>query len=202
MALYFDNKAAQELIKQYKAELDPVKKKNLRDEIMLRVKDIVNGIIFTHEFTAFEPYDDLLQEALLASMVALERFDPEKGTAFNYFSLVAKKSLTYYTLKNKKNRNNPTLEFEGNFLAVKKTITDFDIEILVRQLRIYFQEPKLKKLQPLNDILEKYLKTKRRFNRRDFFRYCRSFGYSSNIIRKYLKIIYDNKDEVYEIYEF
>jgi len=198
MSQYFNNDEAQRLIDEYLHEEDPEKKSRLRDEIMYRVKDIVIGIIFTHEFTAFEPFDDLLQEAMLASLVALDRFDPKKGTAFNYFSLVAKKALTYYTLKNRKNRNHFPIEDFTPFLNEKKTVSDFDIEVIVSQLRTFFEDSKYKKLQPLNDILEKYLKTKRKFNKRDWFRFAKSYGFSQNLIRKYLKILYHNKDEVYE----
>jgi len=113
MPLYFDNAHIQGLIRRYKTIEDPIVKQRLREDILAAVRDIVNGIIFTHRFIAFEPYDDLVQEAMIACIVALERFDPEKGTAFNYFSLVAKKALTYYTLKNRKNRNNePIDDFE------------------------------------------------------------------------------------------
>lgn len=200
MALYFNNNNAQELIRLYKNEESEETKSHLKDQIMLKVQKIVNGIIFTHKFTAFEHYDDLMQEAMLACIVALERFDPDKGTAFNYFSLVAKKSLTYFTLKNKKNRNNHSLDDFSFFLTHQDELVDFDIEILVNQLRTYFTENKYKKLQPLNDILENYLKKKRKFNKRDFFKFAKGFGFSQNLIRKYLKIIYTNKEEIYEIY--
>lgn len=201
MPHYFNNKSVENLIKHYlEEEENLIKKQQLREEIMGHVKDVVNGIIFRHKFTAFDNYDDLMQEAMLASVVALDRFDPNKGTAFNYFSLVAKKALTYYTLKNKKNRNNHSIDDFTMYLSANTEITDFDIENLVNQLRCYFKESKLKRLQPLNDILENYLKKKRRFNKRDFFRFAKSFGFSQNLIRKYLKILHSNKDEVYKIY--
>jgi len=200
MPLYFKNKEVQESIRQYFSEENAAVKKALRDDILRHVQDIVNGIIFTHKFIAFEPYDDLLQEAMLACIIALERFDPDKGTAFNYFSLVAKKSLTYYTLKNRKNRNNHSIDDLSYFLHTPRELEDFDIETLVNQLRTYFEENKFKKLQPLNDILENYLMKKRKYNKRDFFKFAKGYGFSQNLIRKYLKIIHANREEVYEIY--
>ncbi len=207
MPLYFNNPNVQNLIFQYKAaQLEEAENENapsaqpLKDEILSHVKNIVNGIIFTHKFTAFEPYDDLMQEAMLACIVALERFNPEKGTAFNYFSLVAKKSLTYYTLRNRRNRNNYNIDDFSFYLHNQQELTDLDIETLIEQLRTYFIESKYKKLQALNDILEKYLKQKRRFNKRDFFKFSKSYGFSQNLIRKYLKIVCENKEEVYSLY--
>ena len=200
MALYFNNDSVQELIRQYLTEEDSEVKSKLKEKIMHEVQAIVNGIIFTHKFTAFEHYDDLMQEAMLACIVALERFNPDKGTAFNYFSLVAKKSLTYFTLKNRRNRNNYSLDDLTYFLHQQQELDDFDIETLVNQLRTYYADSKYKKLRSLNDILENYLMKKRKFNKRDFFKFAKGFGFSQNLIRKYLKIIYANKKEVYEIY--
>lgn len=200
MPLYFDNKDVQGKIRTYLIEENATTRQVLRDDILSHVKDIINGIIFTHKFTAFEPYDDLLQEASLACLIALERFNPDKGTAFNYFSLVAKKSLTYYTLKNRKNRNNYPIDDFAFYLHNQDELTDLDIESLIDQLRIYFTDSKYKKLAALNDILEKYLKQKRKFNKRDWFKFSKSFGFSQNLIRKYLKVVCENKKEVYEMY--
>lgn len=201
MPLYFNNEHIQGLIRRYKITEDPMIGRQLREEILAAVKNIVNGIIFTHRFTAFEPYDDLAQEAMVACIVALERFDPEKGTAFNYFSLVAKKALTYYTLKNRKNRNNKPIEDFEFYLHHQESLTDLDIEILIEQLKVYFVDSKFKKIRGLNDQLKKYLTQKRKFNKRDWFRYAKSMGYSQNLIRKYLKIINENKEELYKLYE-
>lgn len=74
--------------------------------------------INVHKFYCYDSRDNLISQALLSCYEAIERFTPYKVkykpkdesipttyyTAFNYFSLTIKKSLMFYTMKNKKNR--------------------------------------------------------------------------------------------------
>ncbi len=211
MANYFNNEAITELIIEYLAyplEERTVEKRAifLREQILKEVSKIINGIIFTHKFTVWEYYDDLFQEAAMACLKALDKFNPnyitssgDKATAFNYFSLTAKRCLKFYTIRNKKNRDNLGIEDHSSNLTVddntsRKDTEDF-IDNLVQETRLIFQK-KHKKFNPLVDILDEYLHTMGSFNKRDFFRYSKSFGWSPNLIRKFLKIIKDNKDEL------
>lgn len=211
MANYFNNDAITELIVEYLAfpqEERTTDKRALflREQILKEVSKIINGIIFTHKFTVWEYYDDLFQEAAMACLKALDKFNPnyitssgEKATAFNYFSLTAKRCLKFYTIRNKKNRDNLTIEEHTNNLIVdddtdRKNNEAF-IENFVDETRLIFQR-KHKKFIPLVDILDEYLHTMGAFNKRDFFRYSKSFGWSPNLIRKFLKIIKDNKEEL------
>jgi hypothetical protein len=211
MANYFNNEAITELIIEYLAyplEDRTVEKRALflREQILKEVSKIINGIIFTHKFTVWEHYDDLFQEAAMACLKALDKFNPnyitstgDKATAFNYFSLTAKRCLKFYTIRNKKNRDNLGIEDHSSNLIVDddtdRKNTEAFIENLVQETRIIFQK-KHKKFNPLVDILDEYLHTMGSFNKRDFFRYSKSFGWSPNLIRKFLKIIKDNKDEL------
>jgi len=211
MANYFDNDAITELIVEYLAFSQEERTTNkralfLREQILKEVSKIINGIIFTHKFTVWEYYDDLFQEAAMACLKALDKFNPnyitssgEKATAFNYFSLTAKRCLKFYTIRNKRNRDNLTIEEHTNNLIVdddtdKKNNEAF-IENFMEETRLIFQK-KHKKFLPLVDILDEYLHTMGAFNKRDFFRYSKSFGWSPNLIRKFLKIIKDNKEEL------
>lgn len=211
MANYFNNEAITELIVEYLAyplEDRTVNKQALflREQILKEVSKIINGIIFTHKFTVWEYYDDLFQEAAMACLKALDKFNPnyitstgDKATAFNYFSLTAKRCLKFYTIRNKKNRDNLGIDDHSNNLIVDddtdRKNTETFIENVVQETRIIFQK-KHKKFNPLVDILDEYLHTMGSFNKRDFFRYSKSFGWSPNLIRKFLKIIKDNKDEL------
>lgn len=211
MANYFNNDAITELIVEYLAfpqEERTTDKRALflREQILKEVSKIINGIIFTHKFTVWEYYDDLFQEAAMACLKALDKFNPnyitssgEKATAFNYFSLTAKRCLKFYTIRNKKNRDNLTIEeHTGNLIVDDDTDrknNEAFIENFVDETRLIFQR-KHKKFMPLVDILDEYLHTMGAFNKRDFFRYSKSFGWSPNLIRKFLKIIKDNKEEL------
>lgn len=208
MANYFDNDATTVLIIEYLSF--PLEERTintralfLREEILKEVSKIVNGIIFTHKFIVWETYDDLYQEASMACLKALDKFNPEyitsngkKATAFNYFSLTAKRCLKFYTMKNKRNREGLPIEDHINNLTIedRRNTEDF-IKNLIYESRIIVNK-KYKKFNTLVDVLEVYLDTMKSYNKRDFFKYAKAFGWSSNLIRKFLKILKENKSEI------
>lgn len=214
MANYFDNPVVQGWIEEY---LDfPVEErltnpipKNLRDKILVEISKIVNGIIFTHHFTIWEDYNDLFQEAMEAVIKALEKFNPNfitsngtKATAFNYFSLTAKRCLKFYTIRNKKFRNNLDIADYQKDLVSDSDINNDSYELIhkdfINQLKVIFENSKYKKLMPLIDIMEVYLKKMGIFNKRDFFRFAKFHGWSPNLIRKFLKFVKENEDFFYK----
>lgn len=209
MANYFNNKDVTKVIIEYLSY--PLEERSvnsvpleLRSQILKEVAKIINGIIFTHKFTVWEHYDDLFQEAAMACVKALDKFNPEyrtpegkSTTAFNYFSLTAKRCLKFYTIRNKKNRDNYALDDYGSVLKAdnySESTSRIVRENLVSGLRVIFNSKKYKKFQKLIDIFEEYLKKMGFFNKRDFFRFSKSYGWSPNLIRKFLKIIKDNKE--------
>lgn len=208
---YFTNDEVQGWIEEYLSfPLDERKELpytlQLREKILREVSKIINGIIFTHHFTVWEPYDDLFQEAAEACIKALEKFNPnyitssgEKATAFNYFSLTAKRCLKFYTIRNKKNRNNYQLEDQTNNLPSMELFfsNKIVIENFIKELTRIFNVPKKNKLLDLIDILDDYLHKMGQFNKRDFFRFAKFYGWSPNLIRKFLKIIGDNQQKLY-----
>lgn len=211
MAYYFNNDAVTELIVEYLSY--PLEERTeverplvLRQQILKEVCKIINGIIFKHKFTIWEQYDDLFQEASMACIKALDKFDPnfvtvkgKKTTAFSYFSLTAKRCLKFYTIRNKKNRNHQPIEDHEFQLKSKDNFIELNsktaIDNVISQLREIFSTKKYKKFNKLIDILEEYLQKIGVFNKRDFFRFGKSYGWSPNLIRKFLKIIKENKDK-------
>ncbi len=179
----------------------------LKEKIFKEIGKIINGIIFTHRFTAWENYDDLYQEASEACLKALPKFDPnfitssgQKATAFNYFSLTAKRCLKFYTIKNKKHRDN----YDISDYAHEMTYGDgnhvsqnfIHNEIIINMKRV-FEINKYKKFIPLVEILQEYLEKIGEYNKRDFFRFAKSYGWSPNLIRKFLKIMFEHKEDIY-----
>jgi hypothetical protein len=110
---YFDAITVEPLILQWQ-KLDPKspEARVIFTEITKPILAIINGIIFTHKFTIWEPFDDLQQTAFEAVMTALQRYNPnysefvgkQKDLLFNYVSLTAYRCLKFYTTRNKKHR--------------------------------------------------------------------------------------------------
>lgn len=215
MANYFDNDVVQGWIVKY-LNYDPEDRQSdpsalqLREKILVEVSKIVNGIIFTHKFTIWEPYDDLFQEALEACIKALEKFNPnyvtssgKLATAFNYFSLTTKRCLKFYTIRNRKFRDNYQIDdYSESLTSTEDGVHEMSHSIMsddfIQQLYQIFSEQKTKKLNPLVDILKEYLDKIGHFNKRDFFRFAKSYGWSPNLIRKFLRIIRENEEVFYK----
>lgn len=210
---YYDNDYVQGLVEEYLSYEKEDRKcahcLGLREQVMVEVGKIVNGIIFKHKFTIWEPYDDLYQEAMEACTKAMERFDPtfitskgERATTFNYFSLTAKRCLKFYTMRNQKNRNNYGIDDYANTLSYTSDFIEHNSEMVstefIKHLKEIFLDSGYKKFIPIIDILQEYLDKIGAFNKRDFFRFSKSYGWSPNLIRKFLKIIKENKDEFYK----
>lgn len=213
---YFDNEEVTKWIVEYLSYEKEERKQlerplYLREITLVEIGKIVNGIIFTQKFTIWEPYDDLYQEAMEACTKALEKFNPhfittkgEYATAFNYFSLTAKRCLKFYTIKNQKNRKNKAIEDYQPYLTQEMDITESSKSIVsesfVNQLKKIFKENGHTKFIPLVEILYEYLTKIGDYNKRDFFRFAKFNGWSPNLIRKFLKIMTEHKEEFYHVY--
>jgi hypothetical protein len=179
----------------------------LREKIFKEIGKIINGIIFTHRFTVWENYDDLYQEAAEACLKALPKFDPnfitssgQRATAFNYFSLTAKRCLKFYTIKNKKHRDNYDIDDYSHTMTYgdENHISEsFLHDEIIQNIKRVFEANKYKKFIPLVEILQEYLEKIGEYNKRDFFRFAKSYGWSPNLIRKFLKIMVDHKESIY-----
>ena len=217
MGNYYNNDVVQGWLEEYlnyPLEVRKVDKKALllRERILAEVAKIVNGEIFTHRFTMWENYDDLFQEAMEACIKAMEKFNPNyitskgiKATSFNYFSLTTKRCLKFYTIRNKKFRNNPQIEDFIENITVSRNMTENSVKVasdmFICQLKELLKDQKNQKFHPLIEVLENYLNHMGSYNKRDFFRFAKSYGWSPNLIRRFLKIIKDNKDLFYKDYD-
>jgi len=183
MANYFDNNAVQKLIIKYQQlDRESPEAQLLLAKIMKQIQKIISGIIFTHKFTMWEPYDDLFQEATEACMKSLHNFDPtfitksgKPASAFNYFSLTAKRCLTFYTLKRRKIRQTYPIETANN-IGEEQRIDDTEGVINTLEKLI---GPKILKVrnghyEPLWNLYLKFLRTYGYFNKREFFSIART----------------------------
>lgn len=167
--------------------------------ISKQLAKIVHGIIWTHRYTRFEPYDDLFSHAMEASWSSVARYNPNievknsDRQCFNYFSLVAKRSLLYYTLRKKDSRNTLSLnyfqgddEYKNNMMEPEVSDSEFTksptyaVEMINTKLRSHFEKNYSGKYLEAFDFYIDYLKRVKYYNKRDFGREFdkHSFGYS------------------------
>ena len=102
---YFDNEAVTKAILEYKEFLEKgTDKVEILHPYTSQIQQLVKGVINTHKiYRWWHDVDELVQEGMVAIYSSFKRFNPEKGTAFNYLSIVAKQHLKNWTqTRNKK----------------------------------------------------------------------------------------------------
>lgn len=108
---YFDNIAVQEAILAYQQSKDI----RIMYKYTEQLTALIRGVINTHKIYRFHnDVKELIQEAFVALYAALPRFDPTKGTAFSYLSIVVKQYLKNWT-RSQNNKAFRTLEFKDTY---------------------------------------------------------------------------------------
>ena len=104
---YFDNDAIESAIREYQRKLyeEGVRDYSVIEPYLEQIRSLIRIIINTYKIYRFyEDVDELEQEAMVAIIESLDRIDFAKGTAFNYFSFVAKNHLKAWTQRLNKKR--------------------------------------------------------------------------------------------------
>ena len=117
---YFNNDDVTAAILEYKDYLEKGENRiYILHPYTEQIQKLVRGVINTHKiYRWWDDVDELVQEGMLAIYASFKRFDPEKGTAFNYLSIVAKQHLKNWTqTRNKKAWN--TFEFQEDLYEEK-----------------------------------------------------------------------------------
>jgi DNA-directed RNA polymerase specialized sigma subunit len=183
--------------------------KELQDDVMSHASDVIKGVIFRAKFHKREKFDVCYQIAIEACLKSLQRFTPEKGTAFNYLSLTAKKAILYYLIKKNKKR---TLSLDYEYMSEEKLklsnlikqeekiVRNLEIENLIDTIMNLVQENKeTKSLNKVADKMRDYLfYTQGKYDKKDFFKWAKADGISSNLLRRYVKFLKENRDILYE----
>jgi hypothetical protein len=186
-----------------------VEHKALLSIIMESTCKVIKGVIFRARLHKREKFDLCYQIAIEACIKALPRFKPESGTAFNYLSLTAKKSIIYYLIKKAKKRNlsleyeyigDDNLNLKNIIRQEEKTIRNLEIENLVDSIQNMISEDlKFKNLGKVVCELKDYLfYTQGKYEKKDFFKWAKSDGISSNLLRKFIKFLKENKEILYD----
>lgn len=172
---YFDNETVTAAIKEYQKGLAEG-----RDDIHLiypyteQIQMLVRGVINTHKiYRWWNDVDELMQEGMLAIYSSLKRFNPEKGTAFNYLSIVAKQHLKNWTQnKNKKAWN--TSEYNDEIYQ-HSDVAAFDEHLMLQEMLTEMDVD-----ESLETVLEGILDSiskQKLYNKRDITKYLLRQGY-------------------------
>lgn len=167
------------------------KDKKIEELISLEIMKIVKAIIQVYRYYVFEPYDDCLQHGMMSCYTNYMKWKPEKGTAFNFFSIISKRSLLNYTERRQKHRNHSDIEdhqdLQNNILNYDNFIDDMKTTLLSIIDESYMGK-KRKNYINITIVLTDYLmKTKKFVSKTDFYSWARSYGVRSIDIREYVK---------------
>lgn len=201
----------QEQRKSLEAELE----KNLHlaqpllDEIMQETSKVIKGVIFRAQFHKREKYDTCFQIATEACIKSLRRFNPEFGTAFNYLSLTAKNSIRYHLIKKAKKKSlsldfeymdDDNLKLKNLIKQEEKTLRSLEIENLSDTILVIIEEENEQKglITVAQELREYLFYNQGKYDKKEFFKWAKSDGVSSNLLRKFIKFIKEHKDRLYK----
>ena len=178
--------------------------KDVEKEIMANLLLIANAIINKYKYWRFEPLEDLRAESLKAMWQYLPNFVPGKGSAFDLFSIICKRHLLNYTLKNYKHRLTTDVEVCYDISSPDPTNYNLffeDIEkTFLKIINEHYEGEKKKEYIELTSILMEYLdKNKKICGKNDLLSTFKEYGYKSTAYKKFIEEMSQYKDEFYEL---
>lgn len=206
-----ENGLSEKQKEQLEGELNKVKLQAapMLDTIMTETTKVIKGVIFRAGYHKRERYDVCMQVATEACIKALPRFNPEYGTAFNYLSLTAKRSVIYYLIKKQKKKHlsldyeymdDENLKLKNIIKQEERTLRDLEIENLTDTIfNLINENNEHKSLQLVAKELREYLfYNQGKYDKKEFFKWSKADGISSNLLRKFVKFLKEHKDDLYK----
>lgn len=181
----------------------------LLNTIMTETEKVIKGVIFRAGYHKREKYDICMQVATEACIKALPRFNPEFGTAFNYLSLTAKRSVIYYLIKKQKKKHlsldyeymdDENLKLKNLVKQEEHTLKNLEIENLTDTvLNLISENNEHNSLTHVAQELREYLfYNQGKYDKKEFFKWAKADGISSNLLRKFVKFLKEHKDNLYK----
>lgn len=213
---YFNEKEVAQKILEYQQIVETIKDEKghkvvvnktpyiekLETDITLEVLKIVKAVIFLYRYDRYMEYSELESLGIQACFQNYLKFDPQYGSAFNFFSLIVKKCLYGLTTRNSKKREkNVYLEDLGDAVHASR---ELNLEEFVDNLKASLHEiidenflsKKRKRYILISDTICDYLKkTKSYISKTDMYRFCGNYSLRASDIRQYvhdLKPYYNN----------
>lgn len=217
--MYFDEELVKDLIvNQYQPYLDyeinekgkrvcvsrDRASKEVEAEIMANLLLIANAIINKYRYWRFESLEDLRAESMKAMWVYLPNFSEGKGSAFDLFSIICKRHLLNFTLKNYKHRITTDVDACYDIAANENYNSNLFIEDLERTflhiIDTHFVKEKRKKYIELTAILIQYIdKNKTIVGKNDLLASFKEFGYKSTEWKNFIEDMSKFKEEFYDL---
>jgi len=178
--------------------------KDVEKEIMANLFLIANAIINKYRYWRFEPLEDLQAEALKAMWYYLPNFTPGKGSAFDLFSIICKRHLLNFTLKNYKHRITGDIEEcfdvstpeEVNYTIVFDNLEKSLLSVINR----HYIGQKRKKYIELTSILMEYIvKNGKIVGKNDLLSAYKEYNFKSIEYKKFIEDLLKYKDEIYDM---
>jgi hypothetical protein len=206
---YFDEEKFRKTLLDYKNSLVfrdgkvVIKDEKLEYDLVKQVEKIVNAIIIVYRYYIFEDYDDLKQHALSACYSNFLKFDPSKGTAFNYYSIISKISLLNYTDRKQKHRNHKNIDDELDLEAKETMNYDLFFDELENTLFGVIDEnfigtKRTRYIKIASIILDYLRKTKKFVGKSDLYAWGRSLGVKNNQIREFVNDLSRYNSDIFE----
>ena len=129
MAQYFDEKKVSQFLQEYQRTRD----NKVFDEIQTEILAVINGMInkhFVHNKAVYLNRDDAISFVYVEILKSLDNFDPEKGRAYAFINMIAKRSLINFYLK-KTRVTNKELTYTDLTKNIDDTENGFDIDNIV-----------------------------------------------------------------------
>ena len=178
--------------------------KEVEKEIMANLYLIANAIINKYRYWRFEPLEDLQAEALKAMWYYLPNFTPGKGSAFDLFSIICKRHLLNFTLKNYKHRIAGDIEVCYDISSPEETnypiLFDNIEKTFLNIINKHYVGKKRKRYIELTSILIEYIvKNGKIVGKNDLLSAFKEYGYKSAEYKKFIEDLMKYKDEFYKM---
>lgn len=205
---YYNEKEVQKMIFEWQASayiIDGVvmqRDVNVEAKIIKEIDKIALAIINQYRYHIFEPIEDLKQEGVKECWRNLQKFHPDKGTSFNYFSLICKRHLLNYTTRRSKHRNLNDVDDSSDLESRSEINYDLffdDLETtLLRLINENFLRAKRKKYLAIESVMLDYLrKTKKYVSKTDLYSWFRGYGMKTSEVREFITEMSSFKEDIF-----
>jgi hypothetical protein len=178
--------------------------KDVEKEIMGNLFLIAKAIINKYRFWRFDTIDELQAEALRAMWVYLPNFIPNKGSAFDLFSIICKRHLLNFTLKNYKHRLTADVDVCYDLSAKEEINYNVFFEDLERTFlniinRHYLKEKRKRYIELTSILMEYLVKNRKIVGKSDLSSAFKSYGYKSAEYKAFIEEMSKYKEEFYNL---